>query len=247
MLSVQVNCMPQEPVVTNTTTVQPNFMESYNAFRPQDYNANNTLGGRLTPRSLVQENLPVLMADMRTMAENGSAVGQWQINGITANVAHLRIGNPPASNAVLHAERDSLFQMNFGVGSQKRPTGTQCVEACEFSWGVLDAMVHSPGSAPCERSTVIRADAGMERRMVSCYRRILPRPRSRVFLALTADYEDFGRTVQLGGYGAELDDYYVSGRKGWKKLWPSTSGKAFGGARFPLYAKRGYAMNKGVL
>ncbi|KAK7935168.1 fad fmn-containing isoamyl alcohol oxidase protein [Apiospora marii] len=102
-------------VVAGTTTVHPTFAESYNHFLPQAYSTNNTLGGRLIPRSLVEQETPSLVAAMRAVANSNIP---WQINGIAANVTHLRVGNKPASNAVLPAWRDSLYQMNLGTGWQ---------------------------------------------------------------------------------------------------------------------------------
>ncbi|GAW17838.1 hypothetical protein ANO14919_073050 [Xylariales sp. No.14919] len=100
-------------VVTKTILVHPNYMQSYDAFLPQGYTTNNTLGGRLIPRSLVQTNVSALVAVMQAIAAGPTP---WQINCVASNVTHLRIGNSPASNAVLSAWRDSLFTVNFGVG-----------------------------------------------------------------------------------------------------------------------------------
>ncbi|KAI1131762.1 hypothetical protein F5Y10DRAFT_233043 [Nemania abortiva] len=100
-------------VVTKTILVHSSYMQSYDAFLPQGYTTNNTLGGRLIPRSLVQTNVSALVDVMRTIAAGPTP---WQINCVASNVTHLRVGNSPASNAVLPAWRDSLFTMNFGVG-----------------------------------------------------------------------------------------------------------------------------------
>ena len=103
-------------LVNEITAIYPNFAESYDKLLPQSYSTNNSLGGRLIPRSLVQNDLSSLINTMRTMADDCSNLGVWVINGVAGNVTHARVGNSPASNSVLPAWRHSLFQMNFGVG-----------------------------------------------------------------------------------------------------------------------------------
>ncbi|KAI1159138.1 hypothetical protein F5B18DRAFT_655959 [Nemania serpens] len=60
------------------------------------YTTNNTLGGRLILRWLVQTTVSALVGVMETIA---AGPAPWQINGVAANVTHPRVGSSPASNA----------------------------------------------------------------------------------------------------------------------------------------------------
>ena len=99
-----------------STTMHPNFYThfQYYVFPPEVYSTNNTLGGRLIPRSTVQTNLPELIDIFRKIAENTDFPVN-RISGNTFNVTRKRVPQDPGWNAVLPAWRDALYTMNVGI------------------------------------------------------------------------------------------------------------------------------------
>lgn len=103
----------------NSAFVSPSYADWYAAWAaPVAYSTNNSVGGRLIPRTVVQNNLPALVDVFRDIAEiSAPEVGFSAVNGISVNLTAKRIGpaaNPGAS-AVLPAWRDALFTLNFGI------------------------------------------------------------------------------------------------------------------------------------
>ncbi|TVY12592.1 FAD-linked oxidoreductase patO, partial [Lachnellula arida] len=91
------------------TDVHANFAEYYDVWVSQTYTSNISIGGRLIPRSMVQDQntaLPALVAALRGITSGGA-----QILGVAANVTH---GNY-TPNAVLPSWRDALFTMSFAT------------------------------------------------------------------------------------------------------------------------------------
>lgn len=105
-------------VTNNRASLHPNFASWFDTWeKPIEYQTNNSLGGRLIPRTAVQHNLPQLVAVLRDMAENTTAVGGSAVNGVAVNVGEARVGAAAAvgASAVLPAWRDALFTVNFGI------------------------------------------------------------------------------------------------------------------------------------
>ena len=67
--------------------------------------ASNIIGGRLIPRSLVQENV----TSVTTTVYRTTRSSEYFWVGIAVNVSHATAGNQPGSNAVLPAWRDALI------------------------------------------------------------------------------------------------------------------------------------------
>ncbi|RYP39081.1 hypothetical protein DL767_002344 [Monosporascus sp. MG133] len=102
-------------VANDVANDHPNFLGHYNAWATQTYDTNNSVGGRLIPRSVVQKDLPALVSVFRDIVVNSGNVGGSAISGISANVTHKRVGNTGASNSVVPAWRDSLFTITVGI------------------------------------------------------------------------------------------------------------------------------------
>lgn len=102
-------------IVNRTVNQHAGFLAHYGAWATQSYDTNNSVGGRLIPRSVVKHNLPALVAAMADITVNSSSVGGSAVTGISANVSHARVGNQASSNSVLPAWRDALFNMNIGI------------------------------------------------------------------------------------------------------------------------------------
>lgn len=87
--------------------VHKNFAEHYSHWATQSYASNITLGGRLIPRSVVQDEmsgLPALVNNFRDIAHRGAVILSVAAN--VTNVNHIH-------NAVLPSWRDSLFTTTF--------------------------------------------------------------------------------------------------------------------------------------
>ncbi|KUI65223.1 6-hydroxy-D-nicotine oxidase [Cytospora mali] len=96
----------------NETAVQPTFAEHYEFFGgTATWATNITVGSRLIPRSLIQNNLEEFVNTMRSIANENNAV---EFVFVAANVTHEHVGNEAGSNSVLPAWRDALFLLNFG-------------------------------------------------------------------------------------------------------------------------------------
>ncbi|KAG9520865.1 FAD/FMN-containing isoamyl alcohol oxidase MreA, partial [Aureobasidium melanogenum] len=102
-------------LTTNSVSVHANFPAHYAAYATQSYDTNNSIGGRLISRSVVQNDLPALIDAFRNININSTNVGGSKISGIAANVTHQRVGNTATANSVLPAWRDSLFTMTIGI------------------------------------------------------------------------------------------------------------------------------------
>lgn len=102
--------------VAHQSALHPNYAQSWSTFLPQPYDTNNTGGGRMIPRAVMQKNVTAVVSTLRAMCKMGDGIGTYQINGIGANVTNQRVGNAPGSNAVIPAWRDMLFTMIFGFG-----------------------------------------------------------------------------------------------------------------------------------
>lgn len=96
-------------VVGNEAIAKPTFSELFNSFVPPSldnaFPSNNTLGGRLIPSSVVQNNLTELLGIYRRILDDGA----------TNNLTYARIGIQPDANAALPAWRDSLFTWSASI------------------------------------------------------------------------------------------------------------------------------------
>jgi hypothetical protein len=70
------------------------------------YAANLYVGGRLIPRSVVQNDKPRLLDAFRQIAEAG-----FEVDVLIQNVSHSAVGNDPSSNAVNPAWRNALMHI----------------------------------------------------------------------------------------------------------------------------------------
>ncbi|KAJ0417855.1 hypothetical protein BJY00DRAFT_315457 [Aspergillus carlsbadensis] len=101
---------------THQTTEHTSYHDHFAAYTPGplpygSYLTNTTIGGRLIPRDTVHNDLPALISAFRTT----TAQPGLRINAVAANITHARVGNTPASNAVLPAWRDALYNINMDV------------------------------------------------------------------------------------------------------------------------------------
>ncbi|KAI9148342.1 VAO-type flavoprotein oxidase [Paramyrothecium foliicola] len=100
-----------------STTGYPNFFQHIVHYTPGFplgiYTTNSVLGGRLIPRSVVQNSLPKLINVFQNITSERPHV--FRINGIASNVTHARVGNAPGSNAIIPAWRESLYWLNMDV------------------------------------------------------------------------------------------------------------------------------------
>ncbi|KAI0469377.1 FAD/FMN-containing isoamyl alcohol oxidase-like protein MreA [Xylaria cf. heliscus] len=90
-----------------TSNIHPNFAQHYKYWATQTYDSNITLGGRLIPRSVVQDEnvgLPALISNFRNITGGGA-----KIISVAANFTH----STHVSNSVLPAWRDALFTTSF--------------------------------------------------------------------------------------------------------------------------------------
>ncbi|KAK4214115.1 hypothetical protein QBC37DRAFT_421731 [Rhypophila decipiens] len=103
----------------NSAFISPSYADWYTSWAvPVAYGTNNALGGRLVPRTVVQNNLPALINVFRDIVEVSTPEIEFSvINGITVNLTTKRIGNAanPGTSAVLPAWREALFTLNFGI------------------------------------------------------------------------------------------------------------------------------------
>ncbi|KAK6599174.1 FAD binding domain protein [Botrytis cinerea] len=103
------------------TSDRPSFYDHYEHYTGSlpygPYTTNDIIGGRLIPRSTVQNNATDLISIFKDIiSTTGIPATSLRINGIAANVTHARVGNHVGSNAVLPAWRDSLYWLNVDVG-----------------------------------------------------------------------------------------------------------------------------------
>lgn len=104
-------------LMSNTAVLSDNYADWFNTWAaPLAYTTNVGVGGRLIPRSVVQDNVTAVVAVFREMFENSPGITGIGINGLAVNVTEARVGAAaaPGANAVLPAWRDALFQLNFG-------------------------------------------------------------------------------------------------------------------------------------
>ena len=96
-----------------TTTSYPRFIQHFNQYEgPLPYGyipAAQLTGGRLIPRSVVEDNA----SGLTTIARNISLTPGFSWSGVTLSVPHSTAGNSPGSNAVLPAWRDALISASI--------------------------------------------------------------------------------------------------------------------------------------
>lgn len=96
-------------------TSSPSFYAHYAHFTPDlpigYYEISELLGGRIIPRSTVENNNEGLTSAIRNITEGGS----WFMNGVAADLSHERLGNSAESNAVIPAWRGAITFMNVVV------------------------------------------------------------------------------------------------------------------------------------
>ena len=91
--------------VTSFPTFLQHFSTYFGPLPDGIYPVTQVTGGRLVPRSVVQNNNAGLTSAMRTMVSDGT----FSVAALAINVAHSDVGNKPSSNAVLPAWRDAIF------------------------------------------------------------------------------------------------------------------------------------------
>lgn len=98
-------------ISANETILSENYVEHYEYFTTTQYINNETVGNRLIPRSLVENNVTELVDTIRGIMTNSSAVFVF----VATNVTFANVGITQGHNSVLPAWRDALFLMNFGL------------------------------------------------------------------------------------------------------------------------------------
>ncbi|KAK4246249.1 FAD binding domain-protein [Corynascus novoguineensis] len=106
--------------VARKTIVKPSFVELYDTLVPpsradSSFPSNNTIGSRLVPAKVVQDNLTALLDVYRRILEDDTVPGMIAVGGTSNNVSHANVGVEPDSNAVLPAWRDALFSSSAAV------------------------------------------------------------------------------------------------------------------------------------
>ncbi|KAL7787163.1 FAD binding domain-containing protein [Trichoderma ceciliae] len=104
-------------ITGNATTEKGTYFEHYNTYVPAEpdaYAPNNTVGGRLMPRSTVQSHSRMVVSLFRKIMEDDTVPFQ-AITLASNNISSARIGATPGAHAVLPAWRSSLYTMNFGI------------------------------------------------------------------------------------------------------------------------------------
>lgn len=96
--------------------MHPSFYGQFQQYQfpPEVYSTNNTLGGRLIPRSTVRDHFPGLSASFREILESPE-FSIKRMNANTINVSPERISHDSGWNAVLLAWRNALYTMTIGV------------------------------------------------------------------------------------------------------------------------------------
>lgn len=121
----QLNITP----TLNETAVQRTYFEHYQTYVGTDqvFTRNITIGGRLVPRSFVEEGsqVPNLMASLRDMLESDV---DTVIYFLAYNASLERAGVTPETNAIIPAWRDSLFLINLVTANDP-----------QASWGNLSS------------------------------------------------------------------------------------------------------------
>lgn len=116
-------------LIMNTTVLSPSFLDHYDAF-PSTYLDNITIGNRLIPRTLVQDEtrLSTFVDTLRAIA-SGNSDSVFVITA--ANVSTARVGIDASLNSVLPAWRDAAFLLNFGVSQspEASPAELQTIQA----------------------------------------------------------------------------------------------------------------------
>ncbi|KAF9884909.1 hypothetical protein FE257_000900 [Aspergillus nanangensis] len=128
--------------VSKTTIVKPSFVDLYNTLVPPShadasFPANNTIGSRLVPTSVVQNNLSDLLdIYQRILHDETVPGGVTVVGGTSNNVSHVNIGVDPDSNAVLPAWRNALFTSSAAISFPDNTTveGLQLVQAKVNTW-----------------------------------------------------------------------------------------------------------------
>ncbi|KAJ4293058.1 hypothetical protein N0V88_005722 [Collariella sp. IMI 366227] len=135
---------------TYETNDRPNYYQHFSIYTPSlpfgEYTTNSVLGGRLIPRSLVQNALPSLISTFRNITfgagVKGPASGHpFRINGIASNVSHARVGNNPGANSIHPAWRNSLYWLNMDVYHD--PKDLKAVYALQAQMNVYQGMLQA--------------------------------------------------------------------------------------------------------
>ncbi len=106
--------LPHEYETANSATYHAHFSHYTPGLPFGSYPTNNLLGGRLVPRSLVQNKLPALLAAICSITTT-NAGSPFRVNGIASDVSHSRTGTAPGANSVNPAWRESLYWLNVDV------------------------------------------------------------------------------------------------------------------------------------
>ncbi|KAI0124074.1 FAD binding domain-containing protein [Xylariales sp. AK1849] len=101
-----------------TTSTEPGYLAHYLRYSPPDYPDFGVIGGRLIPRTSVENNGTAIVAAIRHITSKG----QFPALGGQMNVSYASTGSRPGDNAVLPAWREALYTL-YSVGSWD-PTGS---------------------------------------------------------------------------------------------------------------------------
>lgn len=99
-------------IIGNRYTLRDSFAAHHNEYIPGDIPRNNSAGGQLIPRSLIQNNGKQVISIFRQMREDDTVPASQSGSGFN-NFTHANIGLRPGTNSLLPAWRDSLH-LNHG-------------------------------------------------------------------------------------------------------------------------------------
>jgi FAD/FMN-containing dehydrogenase len=138
--------------VSKKTIVKQSFVELYDMFvlpshADASFPSNNTIGSRLVPAVVVQDNLTDLLDVYRHILQDKIVPGVIVVGGTSNNVSHANVGVDPGSNAVLPAWRDALFTSSAAVSFPDNTTvqDLQLIQAKVNTWQDLVKAL-TPGS-----------------------------------------------------------------------------------------------------
>ncbi|KAH8660530.1 FAD-binding, type 2 [Xylariales sp. PMI_506] len=128
------------PVLLFETTEHSGFYDHYQYYSlpTATYATNNTIAGRLVPRSVVEDDVTPLIEAFRKIVEDPE-VSMRRVVGMSINVTHERVGNVPRANSVLPAWRDALYTLNVAIGFEPSapPAELERIQVKANEWQAL--------------------------------------------------------------------------------------------------------------
>lgn len=127
--------------VANKTIENSTFVELYDTFVPpsladSSFPSNNTIGSRLVPPGVVQDNLTALLDVYQRILGDTTVPGEIVVGGTSNNVSHANVGVEPDSNAVLPAWRTALMSSSAAVSFPDDTSieGLELIQAKVNTW-----------------------------------------------------------------------------------------------------------------